>query len=172
MNEAGDHASSVQHTFRAIWDILQSICKTGSPNHIRAINLEQYYLGFLNYGCRFIQSGGVDIQKFDYTRGSNEVYPEYECSLAKEGCHSDNDCHLKPMWCSCGGESCVRYTSVEQDTGVSKQRAYANINGNWKWKGCDWSMAFTVLVITKIVRGGKLYGLCLAEMSPYMKHLL
>ncbi|XP_078356965.1 DELTA-alicitoxin-Pse2b-like [Oculina patagonica] len=140
MNEATDSASSVQHTFRAIWDILQSIFEVGSLNHIRAVNLEQYYLGFLNYGCSYITSGGVDIQKFDHTKGSNEMYPEYECSLAKEGCHSDKDCHFRTMWCSCRGESCVRYKSVEQDTGVSKQTAYANTHANWAWKGCSWTV--------------------------------
>ena len=140
MNEATDSASSVQHTFRAIWDILQSIFEVGSPNHIRAVNLEQYYLGYLNYGCPYIDSGGVDIQKFDHTKGSSEMYPEYECTLAKEGCHKNEDCHLKPMWCSCRGESCVRYESVEQDTGVSKQTAYANTDSDWASKGCDWTV--------------------------------
>ena len=140
MNEASDSASSVQHTFREIWYILQSIFEEGSPNHIRAVNLEQYYLGFLNYGCHHITSGGVDIQKFDHTKCSNEMYPEYECSLAKEGCHRDKDCHLKAMWCSCRGASCVRYKSDEQDTGVSKQTAYANTDTSWAWKGCSLSV--------------------------------
>lgn len=41
MNDASESASSIQHTFRAIWGIVQSIFEVGSPNHIRPINLEQ-----------------------------------------------------------------------------------------------------------------------------------
>lgn len=41
MNDASESASSIQHTFSAIWGIVQSIFEVGSPNHIRAINLEQ-----------------------------------------------------------------------------------------------------------------------------------
>ncbi|KAL9983877.1 hypothetical protein ACROYT_G006122 [Oculina patagonica] len=140
MNEASDAHSSVQHTFRAVWKVLQSRFPSGSPNYVRGINLQYYYLGFLNYGCRYIESGGVKIQKFDYTRGSDQMYPEYECTLAKEGCHSDDDCRYKPIWCSCRGLTCVHYKSVEQDTGEAKQTAYANINDDWGWHGCDWKV--------------------------------
>ena len=56
---------------------------------------ENYYLEYLNYGCYFEESGGVEIQKFDYARGSSKHSPTFECSLAAEGCHSDDDCHYK-----------------------------------------------------------------------------
>ncbi|XP_078358942.1 DELTA-thalatoxin-Avl2a-like isoform X2 [Oculina patagonica] len=140
MNEAGgDSASSVQHTFRAIWDILTSRFDAGSPNHIRAINLENYYLGFLSFGCHSIKGGRVQIQKFDYSSSSTPESPEFECSLAKEGCHSDDDCrYVVGPWCTCRGESCVRYKSVKRDTGDSKKTAYAHRQGNWDWKGCGW----------------------------------
>ncbi|XP_078356994.1 DELTA-thalatoxin-Avl2a-like isoform X2 [Oculina patagonica] len=140
MNEAGgDSASSVQHTFRAIWDILTSRFDAGSPNHIRAINLENYYLGFLSFGCHSIKGGRVQIQKFDYSSSSTPESPEFECSLAKEGCHSDDDCrYVVGPWCTCRGESCVRYKSVKRDTGDSKKTAYAHRRGNWDWKGCGW----------------------------------
>ena len=139
MNEAGDDsASSVQHTFRAIWDILQSRFDAGSPNHIRAINLENYYLGFLSFDCLFKVGGRIQIQKFDYSNGSTAMSPEFECSLAKEGCHSDDDCHyVIGPWCTCRGESCVRYESVERDTGDSKKTVYAHTSGNWDRKGCE-----------------------------------
>ena len=141
MNEASDTHSSVQYTFRAVWKILQSRFPSGEPNYVRGVNLQYYYLGFLNYGCPHIERGGLDIQKFDHTKRSDEIYPEYECSLAKQGCHSDKDCHYKPIWCSCRGPTCVHYKSVEQDTGVSKQTAYANTKENCGWHGCDWHIA-------------------------------
>ena len=106
LNEAGESDAAVEHTFRSLWDILQSRFETGSDNYIRAVNLQYYDLGYLNYGCRFKESGGVQIQKFDYTRGSSEKSPEFECSLAAEGCHNDDNCHYKVgIWCSCRGEN-------------------------------------------------------------------
>ena len=73
MNEADEFPASVQHTFMAIWTIQQSRFKQGSPNNIRVTNLEYYYLGFLNYGCPFISSSGLAVQKFDHTRGSRSI---------------------------------------------------------------------------------------------------
>ena len=141
LNEAIVSPSSIKHTFYAIWKVLQTRFQYGSPNHVRGLNLEYYYLGFLNYGCTFIASGGVQIQKFDYTKSSMKTSPEFECSLAKEGCHSDDDCHYKPIWCSCYGNSCVRYKSIPQDNGANKQTAYPNHDEDWGWSGCDWYAA-------------------------------
>ena len=142
LNEAGESDASVEHTFRSIWDILQSRYDTGSENYIRAINLQYYYLGFLNYGCRFKESRGVQLQKFDYTRGSSKESPEFECSLAAEGCHHPDDCGYRVgIWCACRGKSCVKYKSEKQDTGSSKLTAYANTQEDWGWLGCDWKVA-------------------------------
>lgn len=145
MNEAADTHSSVQHTFRAVWKVLQSRFHSGSPNYRRGLNLQYYYLGFLNYGCPYVKGGKgknkVQIQKFDYTEKSNDMYPEFECTLAKEGCHSDDDCHYKPIWCSCRGPTCVFYKKEEQNTGVTKETAYANTKDDTSWQGCDWKYA-------------------------------
>ena len=90
MNEADDAPSPVQHTFRPIWEILKDRFKTGSKNHIRATILQYYYSGYLGYGCLYSKSGDVEVQKFDYTKQSESKKPEFECSLAKEGCHNDD----------------------------------------------------------------------------------
>ena len=131
MNEADEFPASIKHTFMAIWTILQSRFKQGSPNNIRATNLEYYYLGFLNYGCPYISSSGLAIQKFDHTSGSSEKDPEFECTLAKEGCHSANDCHYKPIWCSCRGPTCVHYKSVKQGADDTKVITYPNTFEDW-----------------------------------------
>ena len=141
LNEAGESPAAVEHTFREIWDIFQSRFTIGSENYIRAINLQYYYLGYLNYGCDHEESGGVQLQKFDYTSSSTKQSPEFECTLASEGCHSNDDCHYKPIWCNCRGPSCVGYKSIELDTGVHKQHAFANDNGDWAWHGCAWKVA-------------------------------
>ena len=142
LNEAGESDASIEHTFRPIWDILESRFDTGSENYIRAVNLQYYYLGFLNYGCRFIESRGVHIQKFDYTRGTSKESPEFECSLAAEGCHHPDDCGYRVgVWCACRGKSCVKYKWDKQDTGTSKVTGYANTQYDWGWHGCDWKVA-------------------------------
>ena len=139
LNEAGESDSAIEHTFRSLWSILQSRFGIGSDNYVRAVNLQYYYLGYLNYGCRHSESGGVHMQKFNYTKNSQES-PEFECTLAAEGCHSDNDCHYKPLisWCSCRGSSCVHYNKVIQDTGAIKITVYANTDEDWGWQGCGW----------------------------------
>lgn len=141
LNEAGQSPSSIQHTFLAMWTMLQTRFPPGSPNHVRGLNFEYYYLGFLNYGCPYVKGGDVAIQKFDHSSSSTKTSPDFECSLAKEGCHSNNDCHYKPVWCSCHGDSCVRYKSVPQDNGSKKETAYANYDSNWGWSGCSWKVA-------------------------------
>ncbi|XP_068747778.1 DELTA-alicitoxin-Pse2b-like [Montipora capricornis] len=143
MNEAGESDAAVEHSFRSIWDILQSRFETGSDNYIRAVNLQYYYLGYLNYGCRLKEGGGVQLQKFDYTRGSTKESPEFECSLASKGCHNDADCHYRiGVKCSCYGKTCVRYDEGEQDTGVSKRTAYANTDKKWGWHSCGWKVTW------------------------------
>ena len=140
MNEAGDIHSSVQHTFKELWTVLQSRFPSGSPNYARGLNLKNFYLGFLNYGCPYIENGGVEIQKFDYTKRSSEMYPEFECTLAAEGCHSSNDCRYVPIYCSCRGPTCVHYEYKEQETGVPKVTAFPNTVRDWGWHGCDWKV--------------------------------
>ena len=141
LNEAKDSNEGVQHTFKSIWNLLQDRFEFGSDSYIRAVNLQYYYLGFLNYGCSFEESGGVSIQKFDYSKESTKESPEFECTLAAEGCHSSNDCHYKPVWCSCYGPSCVKYETVKQDTCGRKISAVANYNEYWGWHGCGWQVA-------------------------------
>ena len=141
LNEASEAPASIEHTFHPIWYILQSRFKPGSPNHIRALNLQYYYLGFLNYGWNYVEGGRVQIQKFDYSASSTKTSPEFECSLAKQGCQTDNDCHYKPVWCSCHGNSCVRYKTETHDNGSKKETAYANYDTNWGWQGCGWKVA-------------------------------
>ena len=138
MNEADEAPSPVQHTFMSISSLLQARFKPGSKNYVRATNLEYYYKGYLNYGCHYDKTNGVEVQKFDYTSRWREIYPEFECSIPEEGCRSDDDCHyVVGVWCTCQGKTCVRHKSEEQITGSCKETAYMN-KKKWDWKGCDW----------------------------------
>ena len=139
MNEANETHAPILYTFTSIWDILQGIfAGVDQLNFLRAVNLEYYYLGYLNYGCDYQVYGGQELQKFNFTLSANPSKPEYECTLAPTGCHSDGDCHYKPIWCSCKGQSCVHYKDETLDTGAIKTTAYANTNADWGWHGCDW----------------------------------
>ena len=85
---------------------------------------------------------GLALKKFDFTKRTSNNYPEFECSLARGGCHGDNDCHYRPVWCACRGETYVRYVKEKQDTGVSKVKATLHIGswGDMGWYGCEWSV--------------------------------
>ena len=144
LNEASVSPASVQHTFRSVWHILQARFAFGTNNYVRAVNMQHYYLGFLNYGCANEESGGVHLQKFDYASGSTKQSPDFECTLASEGCHSSNDCHYRPVWCACRGKSCVGYKSIKDDTGSSKEHAFANTDSDWGWHGCGWQLAGSI----------------------------
>ena len=143
LKEASTHPASVDHTFRSVWDILHSRFVSGSKNYIRATNLKNYYLGFRNYGCDYEESGGVALQKFDNTPSSTPQSPEFECTLASQGCHSSDDCHYTPIWCFCRGPSCVAHVSIEQDTGIKKEHSVANTKSKWGWHGCDWEITWS-----------------------------
>ena len=141
MNEANATNASIQYTFTSTWDILGFLyIGKDNDNFIRAVNLEYYYLGFLNYGCNYQTSdGGQDLQMFNLAKGSSPSSPQYECSLAPEGCHHDDDCHVKPGRCRCYGTSCIKYGEVTLDTGTKKKNAYVYREGNsLKGYGCSY----------------------------------
>ena len=137
MNEADQTDAAVEHSFRSIWNILQSRYPTGSDNYIRAVNLQYYYLGYLNYGCQFIGSGNVQVQAFSYTKYSIPSSPEFSCTLAKEGCHNDDDCYKRWFRCTCTGITCVRHQLRKRDIGVQKKIAYINNKDYWPGHGCE-----------------------------------
>ena len=116
------------------------------------------------------------IQKFDYTERSNDKYSEFDCTLAKEGCHSDDDCHYKPIWCSCRGDKYLFYKQEEQDTKSSKETAYANTKENTAWQGCNWKvveyLGIGVLAKKPILIGGKLWGPYPAKVTSHINQQL
>lgn len=142
MNEAKASKSAIQYKLTPLWEMLQALyAGKDTENFLRAVNLEYYYLGYLNYGCYYESDGGQDLQKFDFTKHSSPNSPQYECSLAPQGCHSDDDCHRRAVaWCSCRGPSCVRYRDVKLVyTCKEKKKAEINMEADWEWHGCEMS---------------------------------
>ena len=140
LNEANESLTPIRYKLTSVWDVIKQTYLGKGDNFIRGINLEAFYLGFLNYGCRFQTGGGQNLQQFTLTKSSTPGNPEYECTLAPEGCHSDEDCHYHPIWCNCQGESCVGYNHTILDTGKSKTMAYIN-HDRYGWAGCGWKVA-------------------------------
>ena len=141
MNEANETAAPIRYKLISVWDLLKQSFIGVSDDFIRGLNLEYYYRGFLNYGCQYENSGGQDLQKFDFTNTSTKDNPDYECTLAPKGCHNDDDCHYHiGVWCACRGPSCVLYETTTLDTGENKTTAYINADESWGWRGCDWKV--------------------------------
>ncbi|XP_078361311.1 DELTA-alicitoxin-Pse2b-like [Oculina patagonica] len=139
MNEANATNAAIQYSFTSIWDILQSLyVGKNNNNFVRAVNLEFYYLGFLNYGCYYKTGGGQDLQMFNFTQSSTPTSPQYECTLAPDGCHGSSDCwHRSFHPCACRGPSCVRYDYLLLDTLKTKKIARINWDHNWAGPGCS-----------------------------------
>ena len=142
MNEANETAAPIRYKLISVWDLLKESFIGVSNDFVRGLNLEYYYLGLLNYGCQHENSGGQDLQKFDFTSTSSNDNPDYECTLAHPGCHSNSDCHVRHdvAWCACYGSSSVRYETTTLNTGDKKTTAYINEHDAWGWSGCDWKI--------------------------------
>ena len=106
------------YTMEPIWELL--IYKfVGSKEFIIAINMLQYFNGFLAKDCRYKEVNTVPVKRFVKVSDESGV-PEYECQVADTGCRDDSDCQLlaSSFWshCYCGGSTCIvddSYTSAE-----------------------------------------------------------
>lgn len=146
MTEAKTTNSTMEFKFTSIWDILKGTSKVTSDNYLRAVNLENFYLGYRNYGCPLQKSGNQILQVFNHSRFSTPDMPIYECSLAPDGCHSDHDCHYAiGIFCACRGRTCVEYKEIMLENGAFKTIAVPHLTDTafeLEWKGCDWNPRF------------------------------
>ena len=121
LNEGRELESPVKYIYTPIWDILRWKYSS-DPSDRRyaiALNLEQYYMGFLDFGCSLIPPGGEGLllRSFKFSPFSTKQIPSYICELEKEGCHSDDDCH--PGWffhSFCSGPTCVEHVPPSPGT--------------------------------------------------------
>ena len=141
----------VQYQFTSIWTLLKGRY-IGTEHYEKVNNLEDYYKGYLNYGCNYIRTPSIELQYFtntglppkmqaEFHHGSNsleESHQPFTCWIAGSGCHSQNDCHYRAaFWCECNGDSCVRYKEEKQNTGVTKKIPYIYHESGWGWHGCS-----------------------------------
>ena len=114
MREGETHPTHIEYTLLPIWEYLQEK-SVGTPHLVKAVNIEYFYNGFLNFGCPYDNKYGIELQKFALTPQATLKHPEYSCTIAPSGCHSNDDCHYHfGIWCDCAGDSCIRYSSDQQ----------------------------------------------------------
>ena len=140
LDEANTTHTPVQYGFTPVWSILQGMYSgVDDDNLIRAVSLEYFYLGYLNYGCQKLKLGNRVIQSFQLSKDSTPSYPQYVCGMISEGCLDEKDCHYRVrvgVKCACYGTTCVRYRYDTLDTREKKPVPYSNTDKSWYWHGC------------------------------------
>ena len=141
LNEGSTDPGPIQILLTPVWRILQDYYSSKEEEHMeKAMNLEYYFNGFLNYDCKYIKKGKLELQRFEKSPQSKPGRPKFVCSIAPEGCHSDKDCHYKiGVWCSCNGDSCVKYNVPKSNTGKERKDPIIN-HESWGWHGCGWKL--------------------------------
>ena len=145
LSEGHTHPTPIAYTLTPIWEILRrhGTVTSGNKNaYIQAINLQYYYDGYLNFGCPYKRSIRVNtppLQKFDYAEHSSSTNPVFQCTIAPQGCHHNDDCRYQiGVKCECRGSSCIKHGQIKLANGKSRATAAPNYNRRWSWNGCDW----------------------------------
>nr|CDY80178.1 COMPC8a-1_CRAME [Crateromorpha meyeri] len=137
--EANFTHSPIQYKFMSIWELLQM--KYAKTEHFaKALNLQAFYEGYLNFGCHYIESNTniIELQKFNHSRLNTPEYPLYECIIAPHGCQSTSDCHYRDaFWCEFRGESCVAYKTVSSSIEEDRQVPYIFTGSGNAWEYCN-----------------------------------
>ncbi|XP_028397814.1 DELTA-alicitoxin-Pse2a-like [Dendronephthya gigantea] len=147
LTEGHTHPTPIAYTLTPIWEILRrhhTLTSENKNTYVQAVNLEYYFDGYLNFGCPYQPSkrpGTPPIQKFDYASHSTSSNPVFQCSLASQGCHHDNDCRYQiGVKCECRGSSCIRHGQTKLPNGKSRATASPHYQRRWSWNGCDWKL--------------------------------
>ena len=146
LSETETTQQPILYKYAPIWVILKSKY-LGTEHFAKALNLEAFYKGYLNYGCQYRETGNTVLQNFTHSPQSTDAHPIYQCVIPSEGCQDDNDCHQRaPNWCECRGDSCVRHYQEVLGTGDVKTVAEVHQNTGWAGPGCevDWFTCYCV----------------------------
>ena len=138
LEEANITHSAIQYKFMSIWELLQ-LKYTNTEHFAKALNIQAFYEGYLNFGCSYIQSNtNIELQKFIHSDLSTPDYPLYDCIIAPNGCQAKSDCHYRDaFWCECQGKSCVAYKTVSSSTEVKRTIPYIFTGSGNAWQHCD-----------------------------------
>ena len=128
MQEGETNPSSAIYKFESIWNVLKErFIGQHSVSYVRALNLEAYYKGMLDFGCSRQTSGGVQLRNFIRLPTILSKLPYYACMIPPKGCQSDSDCHLGGAGsvCYCYGRSCLDYRKVSDSSSKIKEERVA-----------------------------------------------
>jgi len=118
MNEGVTYPQPIDYRYRPIWEVIQMMAEgtddatNATKMRTIALNLQQYFEGFLSFGCDQTSLDSIDTRNFLITGGSNEA-PVYSCQLVAKGCHSDDSCHVGGAFDTqtyCYSTGCFIYT--------------------------------------------------------------
>ena len=131
LNEGRDMETPIKDKYTAIWDIIKR--KYSSHKNITAIalNMEQYYLGYLDFGCSLLEAATLQLRRMELSPHSTKEIPNYRCVLEREGCHKDSDCKTGVGFESnCDGQTCVEHLPAPFGFKAERARMLKEKNGS------------------------------------------
>ena len=148
MREADTNPSPSIYKFASIWTVLKGrFIGERNASFVKALNLEAYYQGMLDFGCQYLAHGSVVLRKF--IRTSSGKLPYYACSIPPRGCQSNNDCKLGGAGsvCYCYGPSCLDHQSVSDfSSKIKEQRVIRRSQSGSYYSGINNSCYYAVPV--------------------------
>ena len=148
MREGETHPSPAIYKFASIWNVLKR--RYIGQRHlslVRALNLQAYYEGMLDFGCSSQKSVSLVLRQF--VRTSTKAFrPHYECQIPPEGCQSDDDCSFHLVHCYCHGPTCVGSREVDDSSSKIKKERFIRRSRSGSYslginKSCYFSWSFT-----------------------------
>ena len=117
LNEGRQTYSPVRYKYKPIWNIILTKFHNNTKRYAKAKNLMQYYVGYEDFGCTIIESGGKKLRSFEY-QSSDYRNPSFKCVLIKKGCQKDSDCKIDGFLgirfqTHCYGSSCYEYINPQ-----------------------------------------------------------
>ena len=101
----------IQFKYTPIWEILRHKFTGNTERYAKAVALQKYFEGFLDFGCEYLPTNaqGLPLRKFTFSNEHSNENPDFWCVLEREGCHNDTDCHLSGQEAYCYGSTCVEH---------------------------------------------------------------
>ena len=132
LNEGKELETRIKDKYTAIWEIMKwKYFSSNSTLYAIALNLEQYYMGFKEFGCSPIEKRGKQLRRFEFSPYSTEDIPQYRCVLEREGCHKDSDCKTGVGFESnCDGQTCVEHFPAPYGFKAERARMLKQKEGN------------------------------------------
>jgi len=106
--KSSDDTSVINNKFSEIWELLQNRFY-GTVHYKKALNLEFFYRGYLNYKCNYEAENNYPMQRFARTIHYTKERPVYHCEIPPTGCRNGDDCHIGGWGsvCYCYGKTCI-----------------------------------------------------------------